>query len=57
MPAAHIAPATAMRVTPATNIAVANRIVLTQSLCMEHLDCWTGVHRMIGELEGSFWAA
>jgi hypothetical protein len=39
MPAAHIAPATAMKVTAATNIAAANR----QLLCMEHLNCWIGL--------------
>ena len=43
MPAAHIAPATALRVTP-----------LSQSLCMECLDCWTPVRRTISGLEGSF---
>ena len=49
MPAAHIAPATAMKVTPATNIAAANR----QLLCMEHLKL---LDRISSGLGGSFWA-
>ena len=39
MPAAHIAPP-AMRVTPARNIAVSNRVI-SQLLRMARLNCWT----------------
>jgi hypothetical protein len=38
MPAAHIAPAAAMRVTPARNIVVSNRVI-SQFLRMAYLNC------------------
>jgi hypothetical protein len=49
MPAAHITPAAAKRVAPATNIAVANR----QLLCMERLELLDCIEpALAGEING-----
>ena len=58
MPAAQIAPATAVRVSPATKTAISNRVIGQMLRIAPQLLDWVGpaLARKYWRLEGAFWA-